>query len=356
MSPNLVIPDGQGGALAAWTDFLNSCNFNVSHVTSQGIMTYPLPLNTSCNTIGTPTMVLGENGTAFATNGSNLVSFDINSGQVSWSYAVPAEYTFSIITSVTGNSLVGKITDQNTIDTIISFDPTGIAVQDTWTGTNVSYWAGNSYPASSSAGVTTYSANLVQFSSSPLFEPSSSGTNQAAQNLGVGSASNTGPNQTAIINIFGKINKALIADATSQNPKCSNWLQGSGTTASQVIQALLDNNTFGHGVFTIQTYAAVHGFKNLDGSPTGIPANFAITVNDLGAYFEAMDVQGRSFQVGKRNYSGNTLRAQATILIHELAHTFPAPGFQEDNGKPKAGKANDKLVDRNCRYIIEGLK
>ena len=119
---------------------------------------------------------------------------------------------------------------------------------------------------------------------------------------------------------------------------------------------MLDNNTFGHGIFNNQNIAAVHGFKNLDGSPTGIPANFAITVNDLSAFFQDKDLRGNSFYIGKRHHPGNTLRAQATILIHELAHTLPAPGFQGDFGKPKAGKANDKLVDKNCRYLIEGLK
>jgi hypothetical protein len=66
--------------------------------------------------------------------------------------------------------------------------------------------------------------------------------------------------------------------------------------------------------------------------------------------------QVNPFQVGKRSYAGNTLRAQATILLHETAHQITVSGFQPDNGIPKAGKANDNLVDQNCRQLIEGLQ
>jgi hypothetical protein len=56
-----------------------------------------------------------------------------------------------------------------------------------------------------------------------------------------------------------------------------------------------------------------------------------------------------------------SLKAQATILIHELGHLLSdahlgASGFQHDFGIPKAGKANDALVDQNCRPLIEGLQ
>jgi hypothetical protein len=60
--------------------------------------------------------------------------------------------------------------------------------------------------------------------------------------------------------------------------------------------------------------------------------------------------------VGTRKYPGNTLKAQATILIHETAHAVAVSGFQRDNGIPKAEKSNNLLVDKNCRNLIEGLK
>lgn len=163
--------------------------------------------------------------------------------------------------------------------------------------------------------------------------------------------------------MFNKIKTALDADSSSQQPTCSAWLQGGGITGSAIIQTLLigsdpahPTNNFGHGVFNTTTIAAVTGIQNRDGSFIGVPNNFAITVNDIGAFFNAGDNDGHSYFVGKREYSGNTLRAQATILIHELAHVLSASGFQADAGIPKAGKATDGLVDKNCRNLIEGLQ
>jgi hypothetical protein len=357
--PVQLIPDGQGGVLAAWVSSLAGSHgtpgpVNVTHVTAGGTTGYQLPLTFQFTFPQQVTMVLGENGNGFATEGAKIVSFDLTSGQVQWSYSGPS---LSIIASAAGNSLIAKTTDQNAIDTVLRFDSSGTATPDTWTGSSIDYWAGDLWTSTSSGvALKGHSAVPIQSSATAWFSPDQSGTKQAASRLIVGSPSSSGPNQTAISTVFGKIKNALDADATSSNPKCSNWLQGGGTTGSILIGVLLANNNFGHGVFSIQSIAAVHGIRNLDGSPTGIPGNFAITVNDLGAYFQTMNVQGNSFSIGKRHYPGNTLRAQATILIHEVAHALPAPQFQDDNGKPKAGKANDKLVDNNCRYLIEGLQ
>jgi hypothetical protein len=370
--PGSIIPDGNGGVLTTWTiNWTGDTTiqppthpYQGADVSSPGgVVTYDMPMAptqvANNQASGFPAylqLVLGENGVAFVSYVSNIVSFSVASGSVNWNYQATPQNYLNIIASTVGNGLVAKTTNLNGLDTALSFDPTGSVTIATWTGSNISYWAGSYYPGSSPSGTTEYFGDIIQLSDSPMYEPSSAGTNQAAPRLIVGSPSNAGPNQTAISSVFGKIKSALDADANSSKPKCSTWLQGQGSTASQVIQSLLDNNTFGHGVFTIQIIAAVHGSRNLDGSPSGIPSNFTITVNDLGAFFQAKDLQGNSFYIGRRHYPGNTLRAQASILIHELAHTLPAPSFQEDNGKPKAGKANDKLVDGNCRYLIEGLQ
>ena len=67
------------------------------------------------------------------------------------------------------------------------------------------------------------------------------------------------------------------------------------------------------------------------------------------------------FLVGSQSYTGGGLLAQATSLIHELAHVQAtnyggAIGFQNDFGKEGAGINNDKLVDANCGKLIRGLK
>jgi hypothetical protein len=88
-SPDNVIPDGQGGALATWQESPYPPNGDtpimVSHVSPSGGGTYSLPIE------GAFELALGENGVAFASGtwvdvGAKAVSFDMNSGQVLWSY------------------------------------------------------------------------------------------------------------------------------------------------------------------------------------------------------------------------------------------------------------------------------
>jgi RHS repeat-associated protein len=160
--------------------------------------------------------------------------------------------------------------------------------------------------------------------------------------------SNDGPQQGQITNVLNDINAALGAN-TAASTKCANWLQGDGITGSALISALVDNNSYGHGDFSINTIAAFAG-STINGQSVGVPVTAAFTVNNNGAFFNA------GFKVGTQGYQGGTLQAQATILIHELAHIVGAAGFQPDNGNPKAGQSNDNLVNQNCGRLISGLK
>ena len=100
------------------------------------------------------------------------------------------------------------------------------------------------------------------------------------------------------------------------------------------------------------------GTRNPDGTLTGLPASVAIAVNDTGAFFNAK-LGDKTFTVGRRSYTGGTLKAQAAILVHELGHLMNAEGgaagFQADAGSKNAGRANDKLVDKYCGKLIVGL-
>jgi hypothetical protein len=88
-SPDNVIPDGQGGSLATWGESPNPPNgyapIMVTHVSPTGSGTYSLPIE------GASELALGENGVAFASGpwvdvGQKAMSFDMNSGQVLWTY------------------------------------------------------------------------------------------------------------------------------------------------------------------------------------------------------------------------------------------------------------------------------
>jgi hypothetical protein len=213
-------------------------------------------------------------------------------------------------------------------------------------------------------GITQFSGPFVQFTDTGWFSPSQNGSNQAARGIHVRNASKDPPNQATIVTVFNKVKSALQSEANSGHSLCSTWVQ----TAPTMIDLLLTGgdpsnpvNLFGHGTFDIETVAAFTYGRNPDNSPTGIPSDFSIAVNDGGAFFQSTASNGGGFRVGRRNYAGNTLRAHATILIHELAHNLQhanagAVGFQSDLGIPKAGKSNDELVDKNCRALIEGIQ
>ncbi len=143
-APGRVIPDGQGGALATWSEGPNgtvpaSPPIMVTHLSPSGGGTYSLPI------LETTQLVLGENGVAFATENARqkALSFNVNSGQVLWTYQAPAQSIFSIIASASGNGLVAKLTDQNGTDQVIRFNSNGTATNDTWTARGVQYF-GNS--------------------------------------------------------------------------------------------------------------------------------------------------------------------------------------------------------------------
>lgn len=378
--PGNIIPDGSGGVVATWTIAWAgdvtvpkpAHPYQGAHMSSTGtIVTYDMPMAPTQLVIDpisglpvNPPLVLGENGTAFVCYGTNITSLDLNVGSANWNYPAVAQTTLSIIASAAANGLVAKSTAQNGIDTVLRFDSSGAVTVDTWTASKIDYWAGNLWSgvSLSSGNVTEYSSPLINFSTS-WFAPDMNGTKEAVQDLFVTNASSSDPNQAVIVSVFGKIKAALDTDAASPKPTCSNWLKGTGTTGSQAIQLLLEGsdplhpvNNFGHGIFNITGIAAVTGGRNADNTLIGVPANFSITLNDGGAFFNSTDSAGRLFTTGRRQYPGNTLKAQSTILIHELGHVLSVAEFQADAGIPKAGKANDKLVDQNCRYLIEGLQ
>jgi hypothetical protein len=105
--PGPIVPDGQGGVLATWT--ISPSNPPVPQHPYQAVdvvngvvgTPYDLPFSPKSVTFGdSPTIVLGENGTAFASghtttsDGNNtpvdqVISFNIGSGAPNWSYQAP---------------------------------------------------------------------------------------------------------------------------------------------------------------------------------------------------------------------------------------------------------------------------
>jgi hypothetical protein len=369
--PGPIIPDGNGGILATWTISPASgpppqYPYQAADVSGGAVGTpYSLPFSPTTVSFGqSPTFVLGDTSEAFATDGTNttvgpqIVSFNPTSGTVNWTYQESTQSTLSLIASTSGGGITAKVTAGGS-DTVLRFSSTGASTTDSWSAGQLAYYIGNLWTGLTSNTVQTYSAPPVEFSSSPWFQPEGGGqgNNGAIQVLNVTSFSTTGANQTTILSVYQKISAALPSYTT-----CNGWAQGSGDfqgiSGASFIQTMTQNTLFGHGSFD-----AVHlNTSAITGTlgTTGIPTGIITAVNDNSAFFNATTTNGQgqtlTFEVGPRAYTGGTLKAQAFILLHELGHGITIAGFQHDNGIPKAGKANDQMVDQNCRNLIEGIR
>jgi hypothetical protein len=156
ISPGEVIPDGQGGLLASWIAEANYYQLEVphlTHITAAGNSDYALPFpavssgycNYYCS--NNQSLVLGENGTAFATDGHTFASFDITSGAVNWSWTASTANA-EIIAATAGNGLVVNAISYNSgqqSSQVVRLDPTGVATYDTWTGNSIQYAFGDNW-------------------------------------------------------------------------------------------------------------------------------------------------------------------------------------------------------------------
>jgi hypothetical protein len=88
-----------------------------------------------------PTLVMGENGTAFVSYGANITSFSLSTGLANWNYQAPSQTVVSLVSYSDGGGLVGKMTTTSGIDTVLRFDAAGNATTEAWTGTGIDYSA-----------------------------------------------------------------------------------------------------------------------------------------------------------------------------------------------------------------------
>ena len=162
--PGRIIPNGLGGILATWT--ISRSNppiptnpYQAAYVVSGGIVAaYSLPFTPQNFVLGqdglplSPSLVLGENGVAFATDGSStgdstnpslgpkISSIMLTSGAVNWSYQVGTQSKVSIMASEKGNGIEIDDTqagvthlDSNGNPSQVAAPPGGIA-QNSWYG------------------------------------------------------------------------------------------------------------------------------------------------------------------------------------------------------------------------------
>lgn len=376
-----LIPDGQGGALVAWSQNTATngvYNLHVSHVTSNGVADYS---TTGAN--GFSEMVLGDNGTAFANTGSAVTALNLTNMAPLWTCQAPVcPNSMGIIASSAGGGLVVKTTSSSGVDTVVRLDPSGNPTTDDWSGNQVNYYVDNLFTDITPAGdFNAYSAIPVVFADSVWIETQQAGTNTSPGYIYVYPQSSSDAGQSTIVAVFNSLQTALTAEAASSSHPCSDWFQTSpltpsGDTAVSAINKLLTNNSttdpinrFGHGTFNyvdssgnitgVDTMTgAVFGQRNVgEGAPTiKVPSNWDITVNDLGDFFNGTS-NGQAMVTTPERYPGGTIAAQAVILLHEVGHNLllPPPFQQNDGANLTLSRGNDTQVYNHCQHLVEDL-
>ena len=151
--------------------------------------------------------------------------------------------------------------------------------------------------------------------------------------------------------LFYKILAALPITSFPGSGSCYPWLQSgvAGTGALQFLQTAVNLNQWGHGVIKDNSGIARTIAAILRPAP-GVTQGVATTVNDESAFFKSNQ------KTGARPYPGNTLPAQAAILIHEMGHAvISTPNFLNDRSDPQAEAANNEQVNTYCGEMIDHL-
>ena len=97
--------------------------YKAAHLSSEGAIfnSYTMPYAPTTTTTGpyglplTPSLVLGEGGTAFAAYGNNVASFTLASGAGNWNYDAGSAITFFGYNAAAGLTLVDALKNQTGI-------------------------------------------------------------------------------------------------------------------------------------------------------------------------------------------------------------------------------------------------
>lgn len=140
-----------------------------------------------------------------------------------------------------------------------------------------------------------------------------------------------------------------IREALKDDEKCAEWLSGGGSLkiGFAFILGELDSTKMavGVGTFDTPTTNAVAGTSGTDLAP----GSMSITVNTGGAFFSGNVTTGLGVSIPSA-----TDAARVFILLHELAHSFGAVGFnQADGGNGDAQKFNNTLVLDKCGALVD---
>ncbi len=144
--PDEVIPDGQGGVLVSWTPTpyqgcASTCALTIADIGTQGQQQASFPSLNGQLVTPDSNLVLGDNGTAFGTDGTNVVAFDVSNLQPAWTYTSTGG-TLSFVAATTG----GAVAVEDSQLGLIQIDPSGNASQPVSGFSNWGPWALGLWP------------------------------------------------------------------------------------------------------------------------------------------------------------------------------------------------------------------
>jgi hypothetical protein len=161
--PQEVIPDGQGGSLAAWKYQHNAYSglpeeAHVEHVSSAGMNDFTLAFHPSSTPWFGFHTILGENNVLFASDSSHLEAADFVAGQTLWGYQPPSGKSIGLLQSAADGRSVATLVGSGNSSTLVRIDSSGAAATDSWSAANLQYYYGDQFLAFSSASSTTFDA------------------------------------------------------------------------------------------------------------------------------------------------------------------------------------------------------
>jgi hypothetical protein len=282
----------------------------VTHINNGTSTSYSLPYSFVPFFNGTSAanslMVVGDNGTVFATNGggptspyggNTVFAFDENNGTVNWSYSVPSSGInqsgdgITIVGASDGGGLVVKSTS-NGVDSVIDLDASGSATTDPLSGNGISYLFADLWLRQSTGGGPTQGSTgnpISWVAGGPWLIPGifSRASQQITIPLNVYRVQTSG-SPSAISNdsidsqvsgavqLWGKLVRGLTLQYGGENkiisaPACDTTLHPSGCSSQQNVSTL----------FLDTSYAtpSMAEFKTRFGNSSGLQLVFTGTVD-----------------------------------------------------------------------------
>jgi hypothetical protein len=175
-----LIPDGRGGVLATWAQepssgwVLGTCPTTVADISAQTNVQVSFSTINMCGDFLDQNLVLGDNNTAFITDGTNVVSFNTANLQQNWTYSsTSGGYDLSLVAATSAG---GVTIDDNQLG-VIQLDSNGNPSQVTGqAGSAPTFSWGNQWdiPAASGDGVSQITLPVVVDGASLWASPSGS--------------------------------------------------------------------------------------------------------------------------------------------------------------------------------------